>query len=97
MSITSVNSCFVAVFFFAPILFPSFTLVFNYYSRYFGSVLLKAAEHFHFGKIANSYQLSVRKAELQHAGPYTVKAVNLAGEVTASASLTVNGTIHFVP
>ena len=37
------------------------------------------------------YVLTVKDAQLQDAGSYTVKAFNFVGEVTAEAKLIVNG------
>ena len=59
--------------------------------RYFGNVLLKSSPFFQFQNDGTSYTLTVRDAELQHAGTYTVKAVNQTGEVSSAAVLNVNG------
>jgi hypothetical protein len=56
-------------------------------------VLLKSSDSCLFEHSGTTHKLDIRKADLHRAGVYTVKAANLDGEDSASASLHVNGNV----
>lgn len=58
-----------------------------------GESLLKPSELMIYASDDKTHSLTIKKAKLDDKGRYTIRAVNEAGETTASAKLTVNGNI----
>ena len=67
----------------------------HHVSRYLGNVQLNESKDFQLANSEDRHSLTIRETDLHHAGLYTVKAMNPAGEVSATASLHVNGDLFY--
>lgn len=61
--------------------------------RFKGVQLIRPSEVMVYASEGKTHSLLIKKAQMNDDGPYTVKAVNEAGETVAKATLTVRGTM----
>lgn len=59
--------------------------------RFFGTKKLEPSERIIYEKDGQKHALVIKSAELKEAGSYTVKAINVAGTMSATAKLKVKG------
>lgn len=60
-------------------------------SRFKDNVLMRSSENVILSVADRTHTVAIRDAQLHDAGLITVKAANVAGEISASARLTVRG------